>query len=100
MGVFRGFSVYPKTNYRNYPFWEIAFELKKEFPTLPIICDPSHISGNKKLIWPISKDAIDFDFDGLMIEVHNNPDAALSDSCQQVTPKEFELGLKNLNLFN
>jgi len=56
------------------------------FPDLPLILDPSHIAGNRDLIFDISQTALDLNFDGLMIETHHNPDKAWSDAAQQVTP--------------
>ena len=93
--VHRGFSVYDKTIYRNAPIWEIPLEMKKRFPGIPMICDPSHICGNTSNLLEISKKSIQMGFDGLMLEVHNNPDSALTDKDQQLTPEEF---LKILNL--
>ncbi len=84
--IHRGFSSFEKTVYRNIPQWNFPIELKRMFPDLPIICDPSHIGGNRDLIGMISQKALDLDFDGLMIESHPTPDAAWSDAKQQVTP--------------
>lgn len=85
--IHRGFSSYEHTNYRNEPKWQIPIELKRRFPELPILCDPSHIGGTRDLIAPISQKALDLDFDGLMIESHCNPDEAWSDAKQQITPQ-------------
>ncbi len=84
--IHRGFSSFEKGPFRNLPMWDIAIELKTLFPELDIICDPSHISGNRDLIAFISQKALDLDMAGLMIESHINPDAAWSDAKQQVTP--------------
>ncbi len=84
--IHRGFSTYIEMEYRNRPNWEIPIELKRLLPNLPLICDPSHIAGNRALIGPISQMALDFGIKGLMIEAHINPDQALSDSKQQITP--------------
>lgn len=84
--VHRGFSAYGEHLYRNQPEWRIPIELRRRFPQLPLICDPSHIGGRRDLILPISQQAMDMDFDGLIIESHCDPDNALSDSAQQVTP--------------
>jgi chorismate mutase len=84
--IHRGFSSFEKGPFRNAPMWDMAIELKTRFPDLKIICDPSHISGNRDLIALISQKALDLDMDGLMIESHINPDAAWSDAKQQVTP--------------
>src|SRR6056297_3416386 len=84
--IHRGFSSYDKTIYRNAPHWQVPIELRRRIPDLPIITDPSHICGNRELIFDISQKAMDLNFDGLIIETHINPDKALSDAKQQVTP--------------
>ncbi|GAB1358366.1 bifunctional 3-deoxy-7-phosphoheptulonate synthase/chorismate mutase type II [Porphyromonadaceae bacterium] len=84
--IHRGFSTYDKKIYRNIPQWHIPIELRRRIPNLPIICDPSHIGGKRELIAPLSQQAMDLNFDGLMIESHCNPDKAMSDSAQQITP--------------
>lgn len=85
----RGFSSFEKTKYRNVPMWQIPISLKSKLPSLPVLCDPSHIAGNRELIQPISQKAIDLNYDGLMIETHYNPDEAWSDAKQQVTPERL-----------
>lgn len=87
IAVHRGFNTYDDSVFRNVPLWEIPIELKRTFPGLPILCDPSHISGSRRLLLQVAQNAIDLDFDGLMIESHCNPDKALTDSSQQVTPE-------------
>ena len=87
--IHRGFSSYEKTIYRNRPNWEIPIELKRRIPEIPMLCDPSHISGKRELLLPISQLAMDLNYDGLMIETHINPDKALSDSKQQITPVQL-----------
>jgi chorismate mutase len=84
--IHRGFSSYDKKLYRNLPQWHIPIELRRRVPGLPIICDPSHIGGKRELIAPISQQAMDLGFDGLIIESHCNPDCAWSDAAQQITP--------------
>lgn len=84
--IHRGFSSYKKTRYRNVPQWQLPIELKRLYPDLPIINDPSHICGNREGIQEISQIALDLNFDGLMIETHTTPDEAWSDAAQQVTP--------------
>ncbi len=84
--IHRGFSTYEKTKYRNIPEWQLAIELQNRFPDLPLICDPSHITGKRDMIFEVSQTALDLNFDGLMIETHTNPDKAWSDAAQQVTP--------------
>jgi chorismate mutase len=85
--IHRGFSTYGKTQYRNNPHWEIPIELERLLPNLPLICDPSHIAGDRTLIEPVSQMALDLGIKGLMIETHTEPDKALSDSKQQITPE-------------
>ena len=85
--IHRGFAQHGKSIYRNEPKWQLAVEMKRRFPEIPLVCDPSHISGNRELLQGISQQALDMDFDGLMIESHINPDEALSDKAQQVTPE-------------
>ena len=87
--IHRGFSTYEKTKFRNNPEWQIAIEVKNRFPDLPMICDPSHISGRRDLIFDISQSALDLNFEGLMIESHWDPDNAWSDAKQQVTPSRL-----------
>ncbi|HSD13326.1 MAG TPA: bifunctional 3-deoxy-7-phosphoheptulonate synthase/chorismate mutase type II [Flavobacterium sp.] len=84
--IHRGFSSYEKTKYRNNPEWQIAIDLQNRFPDLPIICDPSHIAGKRDMIQEVSQQALDLNFDGLIIETHIDPDNAWSDAAQQVTP--------------
>jgi chorismate mutase len=84
--IHRGFSSFEKGPFRNAPMWDLAIELKTRVPDLDIVCDPSHIAGNRDLISFISQKALDMDMAGLMIESHINPDAAWSDAKQQVTP--------------
>lgn len=84
--IHRGFSSYDKKIYRNAPQWHIPIELRRRIPNLPIFCDPSHIGGKRELIAPLSQQAMDMGFDGLIIESHCSPDNAWSDKSQQVTP--------------
>lgn len=88
--IHRGFSSFKKTKYRNNPQWQIPIDLKNRFPTLPIICDPSHICGNRETIFDVSQKALDLKFDGLMIETHRDPDNAWSDAKQQITPSRLQ----------
>jgi len=85
--IHRGFSTYEPSRYRNKPHWEIPIELKRKHPEMPLICDPSHICGNRDLLFSVSQKALDLNFDGLMLESHITPDKALSDAKQQVTPE-------------
>lgn len=98
--IHRGFSYYGKSKYRNTPHWQIALDLKREMPEIPLISDPSHITGNSDYIAEVSQKAMDLNFDGLMIETHINPTQAWSDAKQQITPKELNILLNNLVLRN
>jgi chorismate mutase len=84
--IHRGFSTGTKTQYRNAPLWEMAIALRSACPELPIINDPSHISGRRDLIESVAQQALDLNVDGLMIETHRDPATALSDAAQQLTP--------------
>lgn len=84
--IHRGFTSAERKIYRNLPLWHIPIELHRRIPTLPIICDPSHIGGKRELIAPLCQQAMDLGMDGLIIESHCNPDCAWSDAAQQVTP--------------
>jgi len=88
--IHRGFSTYDKKIYRNSPQWHIPIELRRRIPNLPLLCDPSHIGGKRELIAPISQQAMDLNFDGLIIESHCNPDSAWSDAAQQITPEVLD----------
>ncbi len=96
--IHRGFTTYNNLNYRNNPLWEIPIELKRRLPTLPLLCDPSHIGGRRELVAALSQMAIDLHFDGLMIETHPDPDNALTDSKQQITLDQLTALLDNLKL--
>ncbi len=84
--IHRGFSTYNSLHYRNKPKWHLAIELKKEFPDLPLILDPSHICGRRDTLLDVSQTALDLNYDGLMVETHIDPDKAWSDAAQQITP--------------
>ncbi|MFZ9031187.1 MAG: chorismate mutase [Robiginitalea sp.] len=96
--IHRGFSTYEKTKYRNIPEWQLAIELQTRFPDLPLISDPSHISGRRDLIFDVSQTALDLNFDGLMIETHRDPDNAWSDAAQQVTPSRLVQIMQDLRI--
>lgn len=84
--IHRGFAAYGNTEYRNAPMWHLAIEMKRRYPELPFINDPSHICGRRDILLNVAQEAIDLDYDGLIIESHCNPDKAWSDAKQQVTP--------------
>ncbi len=94
--IHRGFSTYKKIKYRNEPQWQIAIELKRQFPNLPIFCDPSHICGNRHLIEEVAQTSMDLNYHGLIVESHINPHEAWSDAKQQLTPNDLVKMLNNL----
>ena len=96
--IHRGFSVYEKTLYRNNPNWQIPIDLKQELPTIPLICDPSHIGGRDYLLLEIAQRAFDLRYDGLMIETHCSPKDAWTDAKQQITPAELSTLLNSLKV--
>ena len=96
--IHRGFSTYEKTKYRNNPEWQIAIDLQNRFPDLPLICDPSHITGRRDMIQEVSQQALDLNYDGLIIETHIDPDNAWSDAAQQVTPVTLKQMFINLRV--
>jgi chorismate mutase len=89
VAVHRGFSTHTRRKYRNQPLWGIPLELRRRLPHIPLLCDPSHICGNRRYIASIAQDAMDSGFDGLMIESHWSPETALSDAEQQLTPLQY-----------
>lgn len=87
--VHRGFSFYGKSEYRNVPTWQLALGMKRRYPKLPFLIDPSHICGNRYLLKEVIQNAVDLDYDGVMIECHDDPDHAWSDASQQITPEKL-----------
>lgn len=98
--IHRGFSFYGKSIYRNPPQWRIPIELHRRLPDLPIIVDPSHMGGKRELVAPLSQQALDMRFSGLMIESHCSPDEAWSDKNQQITPEVLGIILNSLVVRN
>lgn len=96
IAIHRGFHYFEKSIYRNAPMWEIPIELKRLVPELPIIVDPSHICGRRNLLESIAQKALDLEMDGLMIESHFDPDKALTDAAQQITPGDLKILIDNL----
>nr|NQU89266.1 bifunctional 3-deoxy-7-phosphoheptulonate synthase/chorismate mutase type II [Bacteroidota bacterium] len=93
--IHRGFSTYEKTSYRNIPLWQAPIELGRRLKGLPILVDPSHICGHRELR-RVSQKALDLNYDGLIIETHHDPDHALSDAMQQITPAALSTLLSSL----
>lgn len=89
--IHRGFCLLKNSPYRNFPLWDFVNQIRNDFPTLPIYCDPSHIAGKRELILNICEEAINHQqYDGLFIESHINPKVALSDAEQQITPTQLK----------
>ncbi len=87
--IHRGFSYFGHSKYRNPPMWHMALEMRSRFPEVKMICDPSHIAGNREYLYEISQHAADMRFDGLILESHICPDKAWSDAKQQLVPAEM-----------
>jgi chorismate mutase len=96
--IHRGFFTLEQSAFRNEPMWELPIKLKRKVPNLPILCDPSHISGNPKMLHEVSQTAMDLNMDGLMIETHRNPSEAKSDAQQQIMPHELKELLNSIVL--
>lgn len=82
----------------HHPCWKMAFECHRQRPNIPLLLDPSHLSGDASQVGLLCQQALDLDFDGWMIEVHCHPDKALSDSKQQITPQQLQNILNGLVL--
>ncbi len=94
--IHRGFSSYGNTEYRNAPMWHLPIEMKRRYPEMLLICDPSHICGNRHNLQMVAQKSIDLDFGGLIIESHIDPDNAWSDAKQQITPQVLSIMLDDL----
>ena len=94
--IHRGFSSYGNTDFRNAPMWHLAIEMKRRFPGIPMINDPSHICGRRDILQEVAQQAIDLDFDGLIVESHIDPDNAWSDAKQQITPEVLKEMLESI----
>jgi chorismate mutase len=94
--IHRGFTSFAKSQYRNAPEWSIPIDFKRQMPGIPMICDPSHIAGNRVLLFHVAQTALDLDYSGLMIETHPRPDEAWSDAKQHITPDDLALLLSSL----
>ena len=94
--IHRGFSTTNSKPYRNAPGWQLAIELRARFPELPFFADPSHMGGSRKYLQELSQRAMDLGLEGLMIESHCNPDVALSDAKQQLTPTDLRTLIESL----
>lgn len=95
--IHRGFTPSSKIRYRNDPMWSVALEFRAANPEIPVFVDPSHMGGSREYLQALSQRAVDLGFDGLMIESHPDPAAALSDAAQQLTPAALSELLSNLS---
>ena len=96
--IHRGFSSYGNTEFRNAPMWHLAIEMKRRYPGIPMINDPSHICGRRDILQEVAQQAMDLDFDGLIIESHIDPDNAWSDAAQQITPEVLVQMMEDLKI--
>ena len=96
--IHRGFSTTNSRPYRNSPGWQIAIELRTRYPELPFFADPSHMGGDRLYLKELSQRAMDLGLEGLMIESHCNPAAALSDAKQQLLPEELRTLVESLHI--
>ncbi len=94
--IHRGFSYHGESTYRNVPRWQLPIELKRQFPNIQIICDHSHICGKRETLAKVAQWALDLNYDGLMTEVHPEPDTAWSDSGQQITSSQYGAMIEQL----
>lgn len=96
VAVHRGFTPFAGGRYRNAPRWDALLMLRSRCPDLPIYCDPSHIAGKRELVGEVMRQAMLHAVDGLFVEVHPNPEEALSDARQQLTPTDFAAMLASM----
>lgn len=96
VAIHRGFQDVNSNPYRNNPRWEIPIELHRQNPNIPIITDISHICGCRDILQQTAQKALDLATNGLMIESHCNPEVALTDAEQQITPHDLKSLLANL----
>ena len=96
--IHRGFSTSAPIPYRNDPGWSIAIQLRTRYPQMAFFADPSHMAGDRKYLQELSQVAMDLGLDGLMVESHCNPACALSDSKQQLVPRDLQTLLESLEI--
>lgn len=99
VAVHRGFYPHGGARYRNAPRWDVALGFRADHPSVPFLCDPSHIAGRRGLVAPVAERALGYGFDGLFVEVHPDPRRALSDRSQQLSLGSFESFLDRLERF-
>ncbi len=96
--IHRGFHALNPNEYRNPPHWDLVIQFRTRFPEVPLLCDPSHISGSPNLLPQVAQKALDLDAVGLMIETHINPTKAWSDAAQQITPEHLKQMVEALHV--
>ncbi|MFQ5752082.1 MAG: 3-deoxy-7-phosphoheptulonate synthase [bacterium] len=85
-------------NYTRYTLDISAIPIVKKLSHLPIIADPSHATGRRDKVAPMARAAIAAGADGLLLEVHHNPEKALSDGAQSLYPEQFEQLMQELKI--
>ncbi len=95
--VHRGFSMSGHWRYRNDPMWHLALDMQRRHPDLRMFGDPSHIAGRRELLGEVAQMAANLNYDGLIIESHIDPDRALSDAQQQLSPAALGDLLRTIN---
>jgi 3-deoxy-7-phosphoheptulonate synthase len=75
-----------------------AIPIVKKLSHLPIVADPSHGAGRRDMVAPMARAAVAAGADGLIIEVHNDPDHALSDGAQSMFPAQFDRLMAELRI--
>ncbi len=94
--IHRGFATGEKTEFRNPPSWTIAMQFRERLPHVPLINDPSHITGRRDLLAQVAQKALDLGMDGIIVESHIDPDNAWTDAKQQITPNVLSQMLDTL----
>ena len=82
------------------PCWAMAHAVRLARPDIPMLLDPSHMSGDASKVPGLMGKIAELGLDGAMIEVHCKPEAALSDRQQQITPEELSESLSNLSILS
>jgi len=98
--IHRGFSFFNTGKYRNSPMWQIPIDMRGLRPELMMLCDISHISGRREILAEVAQAAMDLAYDGLMVEVHHDPDNALSDAQQQISIAGYDRLIHSLVIRN
>lgn len=73
----------------HHPCWDMAYQLRSQLPSVPLLLDPSHMAGMADKVAPLCCQSAELEMDGLMVETHTQPEQALSDAQQQITPQQL-----------